>query len=138
MKDRYYLRYDGSETEQRLSGAEDQELRAVRRIHTAMEKLDAARAALATAAEVVRREVRRVETPKRIKKDFAAFQAAGGSLASEYKDWFCGRSKRPNQPVRQFKHMRLVASQSPRSVRLPEKPEKPVIQRERLEPDDAA
>jgi hypothetical protein len=121
MKDRHYLRYDGTETEQSFSAAEGRAMAAVGRIHDALAALDKARAALSAAAEEVRREVRRVETPKQTRADFEKFWNAGGVTADAYKVWICRPSKRP-KAVLQRKHMRLVASQSP-SVGLSEKPQ---------------
>ena len=77
MKDRPYLQYDGTETEMRLSAGQDAELRAVGRIHHALAQLDAARQRLSVELDAVRREVRRVETPKRIRKDFEQFWNGG-------------------------------------------------------------
>ena len=136
MKDRPYLRYDGTEKVQRFSAAQSQEIAAVGRIHAALERLDAARAALAAAAETVKREVRTTGTPRQIRADFEKFWNAGGVTAPAYKEWYCGRYKQEPPPVRARKHMRLIASQSPRSLRVPEKPK--ISHREHLPPDDAA
>ena len=130
MKDRYYLRYDGTETEQCFSAAEAREMEAVGRIHAALTRLDAARNQLAVEAEAVRREVRNSRTPRQIRADFEKFWAAGGASATEYKDWFCGRSNRPTQPVPQRKHMRLVVNKAAPVVRRESLP------RERLYDDD--
>ena len=140
MKDRYYLRYDGSEEVRRVSVADSREIEAVGRIHSALTGLDAARAALAAAAEAVRREVRATATPRQIRADFEKFWAAGGVTALAYKEWFHGRYKLEPPPVPARGGLRLVASQSPRSLRLPEKPKKPIhrehLPREHLPPDD--
>ena len=109
MKDRYYLRYDGTETEQCFSAAEAREMAAVGRIHDALTALDTARAALSAAPEAVRREVRNSRTPRQTRADFERFESAGGVTADAYKAWVCRPARRPSA-VPQRKHLRLIAS----------------------------
>jgi hypothetical protein len=112
MKDRYYLRYDGTESEQRISGAQWNEMQAVKSIHASLIRLDAARADLKAAQESLRRAVRNVSTPKQIRRDFELFWDTGGATADAYRHWFHGGYMQPPMPVRAKKHMRLIVNKA--------------------------
>ncbi len=129
MKDRPYLRYDGTEPVQQYSGAQAAEMEAVKNIHAAMIRCDAAREALAAAQEALRRALRKSKIPRQTRADFEKFWASGGTTAAEYKEWYYGGYKRPPAPVRQKKHMRLIVNKAAPIVRQS-------LPRERLYDDD--